>query len=57
VDVAASNLTGGGTNFPILDAQYNEQWCEFVDCVEPCKNGVTFRLVARDAVLWVNLGG
>lgn len=55
VYVAASNLTGGGTNFPILDAPHDERWCEFLDCDEPWDNGVTFRPVPGNAVFWQNL--
>ncbi|PVH85205.1 2OG-Fe(II) oxygenase superfamily protein [Cadophora sp. DSE1049] len=55
VYVAANNLTGGGTNFPILNAPYDERWCKFVDCDEPWENGVTFRPVPGNAVFWQNL--
>ncbi|OWP05100.1 2OG-Fe(II) oxygenase superfamily protein [Marssonina coronariae] len=55
VDVAAENLTGGGTNFPILNAPSDEKWCEFVDCDEPWDNGVTFRPVPGNAIFWQNL--
>jgi hypothetical protein len=55
VYVAAGNLTGGGTNFPILNQPYDEQWCEFLDCDEPWDNGVTFRPVPGNAVFWQNL--
>ncbi|EKD12943.1 2OG-Fe(II) oxygenase superfamily protein [Drepanopeziza brunnea f. sp. 'multigermtubi' MB_m1] len=37
--VAASDLTGGGTNFPMLDTPYSERWCAFIDCDEPWDNG------------------
>ncbi|KAK2624958.1 hypothetical protein QTJ16_005327 [Diplocarpon rosae] len=53
--VAADNLTGGGTNFPILNAPFDERWCEFVDCDEPWDNGVTFRPVPGNAIFWQNL--
>ncbi|KAK6069413.1 2og-fe oxygenase family protein [Seiridium cupressi] len=53
--VAAENITGGGTNFPMLDAPYNQKWCDFIDCDEPYENGVTFRPVAGNAVFWQNL--
>ncbi|KUJ15827.1 2OG-Fe(II) oxygenase superfamily protein [Mollisia scopiformis] len=55
VYIAAGNLTGGGTNFPILNAPYDERWCEFVDCDEPWDNGVTFKPVPGNAVFWQNL--
>jgi prolyl 4-hydroxylase len=55
VYVAASNLTGGGTSFPILDQPHDERWCEFLDCDEPWDNGVTFRPVPGNAVFWQNL--
>jgi prolyl 4-hydroxylase len=53
--VAAENITGGGTNFPMLDAPHDARWCEFVDCDEPWENGVTFRPVVGSAVFWHNL--
>lgn len=55
VYVAASNVTGGGTNFPILDAPRDRRWCAFVDCDEPWENGVTFKPVPGNAVFWQNL--
>jgi len=56
VYVAASNLTGGGTNFPVLEAPADEKWCEYVDCDEPWENGVTFKPIPGNAVFWQNLG-
>jgi prolyl 4-hydroxylase len=56
VYVAASNVTGGGTNFPKLDAPRDERWCQFVDCDESLDRGVTFRPVVGNAVFWLNLG-
>jgi prolyl 4-hydroxylase len=55
VYVKAENVTGGGTNFPMLDAPSNDKWCEFVDCDEPWENGVTFRPRVGSAVFWQNL--
>ncbi|CZT10127.1 uncharacterized protein RAG0_14687 [Rhynchosporium agropyri] len=55
VYVATSNVTGGGTNFPILNAPYDERWCEFVDCDEPWDNGITFPPVPGNAVFWQKL--
>lgn len=56
---ASEDLTGGGTNFPLLDAPEDttERWCRFVNCDEPWENGVTFRPVPRNAVFWRNLRG
>ncbi|KAL2007429.1 hypothetical protein VTN00DRAFT_8867 [Thermoascus crustaceus] len=55
------DLTGGGTNFPLLDAPADTdpdgRWCRYVNCDEPWDNGVTFRPVARNAVFWRNLRG
>lgn len=53
--VQAQNLTGGGTNFPLLDAPRDERWCDYVDCDEEIEKGVTFRPVEGNAVFWVNL--
>lgn len=52
---ASSDLIGGGTNFPLLDAPVGEQWCEYIDCDEEWENGVTFRPVEGNAVFWVNV--
>ena len=57
VYVAASNITGGGTNFPILDTPKDDRWCEFMDCDEPWENGVTFKPLPGNAVFWQNLDG
>jgi len=55
VYVAAANITGGGTNFPVLNAPSDELWCDYVDCDESWENGVTFRPVPGNAVFWQNL--
>lgn len=55
VYVAAGNLTGGGTNFPILDAPYSQRWCQFIDCDEPWDHGTTFKAIPGNAVFWQNL--
>ncbi|OTB14729.1 hypothetical protein K445DRAFT_318628 [Daldinia sp. EC12] len=52
---ASDDITGGGTNFPMVRAPHDERWCEFVDCDEPWENGVTFRPVVGNAVFWQNL--
>ncbi|KAK7921506.1 2OG-Fe(II)oxygenase superfamily protein [Apiospora marii] len=52
---ASDDITGGGTNFPMLEAPRDERWCEFVDCDEPWDRGVTFRPVVGNAVYWENL--
>jgi prolyl 4-hydroxylase len=58
VDVK-EGTTGGGTNFPLLDAPKlspsGDKWCEFIDCDEPYERGVTFRPIAGNAVFWVNM--
>ncbi|OIW23004.1 hypothetical protein CONLIGDRAFT_586473, partial [Coniochaeta ligniaria NRRL 30616] len=51
----ANGTTGGGTNFPVLDAPGDERWCEVVDCDEEWERGVTFRPVEGNAVFWQNL--
>lgn len=51
----ANDTTGGGTNFPMLDAPRDERWCRVIDCDEPYENGVTFRPVEGSAVYWENL--
>ncbi|POR31725.1 Putative prolyl 4-hydroxylase 4, partial [Tolypocladium paradoxum] len=53
--VKVANVTGGGTNFPLLDAPRDERWCRFVDCDEERERGVTFRPVEGNAVYWDNL--
>ncbi|KAG9239731.1 2OG-Fe(II) oxygenase superfamily protein [Amylocarpus encephaloides] len=56
VYVKSDNVTGGGTNFPMLEAPRDERWCGFVDCDEAWDNGVTFRPLRGSAVFWQNLG-
>lgn len=51
----SNDTTGGGTNFPILEAPRDAKWCAVVDCDEPYENGVTFRPVEGNAVYWENL--
>lgn len=51
----SNDTTGGGTNFPILDAPRDEKWCKVLDCDEPYENGVTFRPTEGNAVYWENL--
>ncbi|KAI1173006.1 2OG-Fe(II) oxygenase superfamily protein [Nemania sp. FL0916] len=57
VYVSAENITGGGTNFPMVAPPHDERWCDagFVDCDEPWDNGVTFRPVVGNAIFWQNL--
>ncbi|OTA96272.1 hypothetical protein M434DRAFT_392939 [Hypoxylon sp. CO27-5] len=52
---ASDDITGGGTNFPMVSAPLDERWCKFVDCDESWENGVTFRPVVGNAVFWQNL--
>ncbi|KAJ6441812.1 2og-fe oxygenase family protein [Purpureocillium lavendulum] len=55
-DNSSSVLTGGGTNFPLLDVPLrDERWCRFVDCDDEYERGVTFRPVAGNAIYWENL--
>ncbi|KAI0512914.1 2OG-Fe(II) oxygenase superfamily protein [Xylaria bambusicola] len=53
--VSAENITGGGTNFPMVKAPHHARWCDFIDCDEPWENGVTFRPIVGNAVFWSNL--
>jgi prolyl 4-hydroxylase len=50
-----ANCTGGGTNFPLLDAPKEDRWCEFIDCDESFDAGVTFKPIAGNAIFWQNL--
>jgi len=57
IDVLPST-TGGGTNFPLLNAPLGsrgDRWCEFVDCDTPYESGVTFRPLPGNAIFWRNL--
>ncbi|KAJ9617562.1 hypothetical protein H2204_013693 [Knufia peltigerae] len=54
---ASDDITGGGTNFPLLDPPTDKRWCEYVDCDVPLEDGVTFLPVPGNAVFWVNLVG
>lgn len=51
----SNDTSGGGTNFPLLNAPRSDKWCDVVDCDEPYDNGVTFRPVEGNAVYWENL--
>ncbi|OLN93293.1 Prolyl 4-hydroxylase 1 [Colletotrichum chlorophyti] len=53
--VSVANVTGGGTNFPLLNAPHDDRWCAFIDCDEPWEKGVTFRPVEGNFVYWENL--
>jgi prolyl 4-hydroxylase len=53
--VKADNVTGGGTNFPILRVPSGEKWCEFIDCDEEYDNGVTFKPIEGNAIYWENM--
>ncbi|CAG8952510.1 hypothetical protein HYFRA_00009613 [Hymenoscyphus fraxineus] len=53
--VEASNITGGGTNFPLIEVPRDEKWCDYIDCDEPWENGVTFRPIPGSAVFWQNM--
>ena len=53
--VKVDNVTGGGTNFPLLEPVRDEKWCGFVDCDDELANGITFRPVEGNAVYWENL--
>lgn len=53
--VKAENVTGGGTNFPLLDAPRDERWCRWIDCDEEWEKGITFLPVEGNAVFWENL--
>ncbi len=48
-------LTGGGTNFPMLEAPADPRWCDFLDCDDEYDAGVTFRPVEGNVVYWENL--
>ena len=45
-----NDTTGGGTNFPLINAPRDEKWCHVVDCDEPWDKGVTFRPVEGNAI-------
>lgn len=60
--VKADNVTGGGTNFPMLEVPNGgtggggeSEWCRFIDCDEPWENGVTFKPIEGNAVYWENM--
>lgn len=47
--------TGGGTNFPVLNAPHGEEWCGIVDCDAEWEDGVTFRPVEGNAIFWMDM--
>ncbi|KAK5662412.1 hypothetical protein OQA88_8323 [Cercophora sp. LCS_1] len=53
----ANDTTGGGTNFPHVDAPTDTRWCDegWVDCDEEWERGVTFRPVEGNAIYWENM--
>jgi prolyl 4-hydroxylase len=51
----SQNLTGGATNFPLLEAPIDERWCKFIDCDLPYDEGVSFLPIEGNAVYWENL--
>ena len=56
VYVAVSDdITGGGTNFPLLDTPKDERWCQYINCDEPWDGGLTIRPTQGNAVFWQNL--
>lgn len=55
-----NDTTGGGTNFPLVNAPRNQEegegkWCDIINCDEPWDKGVTFRPVEGNAIYWENL--
>ena len=52
-----NGTTGGGTNFPRLEAPADGRWCDddIVDCDETWDNGITFKPVEGNAIYWENL--
>lgn len=50
-----NDTTGGGTNFPLINAPRSEKWCDVVDCDAPWDTGVTFKPVEGNAIYWENL--
>ncbi|KAK1750080.1 hypothetical protein QBC47DRAFT_124701 [Echria macrotheca] len=51
----SEDMTGGGTNFPMLEPKRDAAWCRILDCDDVYENGVTFRAVEGNAVFWQNL--
>jgi len=49
------DTTGGGVNFPLVDAPRDERWCDVVECDVPWEAGVTFRAVQGNAIYWRDL--
>lgn len=55
VYVSAANVTGGGTNFPMLEPPTDDRWCSLVNCDEELDKGVTFRPKEGNAIFWRNM--
>lgn len=51
----SGGATGGGVNFPLVDAPRDERWCDVVECDVPWEAGVTFRAVEGNAIYWRDL--
>jgi prolyl 4-hydroxylase len=52
---ASSDIIGGGTQFPLLDAPDDERWCDWLNCDAELEDGVVFRPLQGNAVFWRNL--
>lgn len=52
---ASQDITGGGTQFPLLDVPNDERWCDWLNCDAELEDGVVFRPVQGNAVFWRNL--
>ncbi len=54
-NATTTSTTGGGLNFPLMDAPRDGRWCNVVDCDAPYEAGLVLRPVAGNAVFWENL--
>lgn len=51
----SDDISGGGTNFPMVDPPRDSSWCHLIDCDEPWEKGTTFRPIELNAVYWSNI--
>lgn len=50
-----ADCTGGGTNFPLLDAPIGKEWCKYLDCNGTDFQGVAFKPIVGSALFWENI--
>jgi prolyl 4-hydroxylase len=54
----SDDLSGGGTEFPLVKRPVEKEWCRFIECTDTEEDkgelGVVFKVVPGNAVYWEN---